>query len=208
MASLGYIRVSSRNQNPDRQLHKMLELGIEERFIFIDWMSGARWDRPAYAELKRVLRNGDLLYLNSIDRLWRDYDGIIREWTELTREYGADIVCLDNEELFNSQKFRVMGGIGELLETQFLSLLAYVAQTERTKIRQRQREGISRAKAADTQMGRPRIPITEKFATAYRLWKMDEINATQAMQLCGMRRSTFYARVAEYERSIANGVLF
>ena len=143
---IGYGRVSAKDQNPERQLVKFRELGIEDRFIFIDKKSGKDFDRPRYQAMRLMIREGDLVYVDALDRLGRDYDGIIREWKHITREVGADIVCLDNETLFDSRKFKTMGDFGKVMEDQFLSLLAYVAEQERKKNRQRQAEGIEIAR--------------------------------------------------------------
>ena len=165
---LGYIRVSDKDQNPGRQLEKMKALGIEERFIFMDKLTGKNFDRPQYQAMKRIIRSGDIVYLDAIDRLGRDYDGIIREWKEITRTLEADIVVLDKESLFDSQKFKTMGNIGKLMEDQFLSLLSFVAEEERLKIKQRQREGIDLAVSKGKRFGRPKIPITREFEQAYK----------------------------------------
>ena len=143
---IGYIRVSDKTQNPDRQIEKMKKLGIEDRYIFVDRQSGKDFDRPAYQAMKQIIRSGDLLYLDALDRLGRNYDGIIEEWKEITRNLGVDIVVLEQESLFDSRKFREMGELGKLMEDQFLSLLSYVAEQERNKIRTRQREGIKIAR--------------------------------------------------------------
>lgn len=196
---LGYIRVSDRDQNPGRQLEKMNALGIEERFIFIDKQSGKTFDRPQYQAMKRIIREGDLIYIDALDRLGRDYDGIIAEWKEITRSMAADIVVLDQEALFDSRKFKSMGDVGKLMEDQFLSLLSYVAEQERNKIRQRQREGIDLALAQGRKFGRQRIPITTTFMSTYNRWKAGEITAVKAMELTNMKKTTFYSKVKEYE---------
>src|SRR5690606_5741705 len=153
----GYIRVSSKDQNEDRQRDKMAEKGVEERFLYIDKASGKDFERPDYKQLRRAIRKGDLIYMDALDRLGRNYDEVIKEWKYITREVGADIVLLENEALFDSRKFRAMGDMGKLMEDQFLSLLSYVADQERKKIRQRQKEGIEAAKRRGKQIGRPRI---------------------------------------------------
>jgi DNA invertase Pin-like site-specific DNA recombinase len=146
IVKIGYVRVSSKDQNQERQIKKMLELGIEERMIFVDKQSGKDFDRPGYQAMKRILREGDIIYFDALDRLGRNYDAVINEWKYITRELKADIVVLENASLFDSRKFREMGDIGRLMEDQFLSLLAYVADQERKKIKQRQAEGIALAK--------------------------------------------------------------
>lgn len=129
MELLGYVRVSAKDQNAERQILKMRALGIPERYIYIEKASGKDFEREKYQELRnKVLRKGDLLYLDALDRLGRNYDGIISEWKYITRDLEADILVLENELLFDSRKFKSMGDIGKLLEDQFLSMLAYVAE--------------------------------------------------------------------------------
>ncbi|ASA20255.1 recombinase family protein [Paenibacillus donghaensis] len=197
--NIAYGRVSAKDQNPERQLVKFRELGIEDRFIFVDKQSGKDFERPRYQAMRLMIRDGDLVYLDALDRLGRDYDGIISEWKHITREIGADIVCLDNETLFDSRKFKTMGDLGKLLEDQFLSMLAYVAEQERKKNRQRQAEGIVVARSEGVTFGRPRQEIDEKFLHIYKEWKDGGITATAAMRQIKMSKPTFYRRVKEYE---------
>ncbi|MBY3626981.1 recombinase family protein [Acinetobacter sp. CUI P1] len=199
---LAYGRVSAKDQNPERQLVKFRELGIEDQFIFVDKLSGKDFDRPRYQAMRLMIQEGDLVYIDALDRLGRDYDGIITEWKYITREIGADIVCLDNETLFDSRKFKTMGDFGKVMEDQFLSLLAYVAEQERKKNRQRQAEGIEVARADGVTFGRPKQEIDDKFVQAYREWKAGALTATAAMQQIGMKKPTFYRRVKEYELEI------
>ncbi|MEK5586629.1 recombinase family protein [Paenibacillus sp. FSL P2-0536] len=196
---IAYGRVSAKDQNPERQLVKFRELGIEERFIFVEKLSGKDFERPRYQAMRLMIREGDLVYMDALDRLGRDYDGIIAEWKYITREIGADIVCLDNETLFDSRKFKTMGDLGKLLEDQFLSMLAYLAEQERKKNRQRQAEGIDVARKAGVTFGRPKKEINAKFLHVYNQWKEGSITATVAMKMVGMGRTTFYRRVKEYE---------
>jgi DNA invertase Pin-like site-specific DNA recombinase len=197
---LWYVRVSSKDQNEERQVKKMRELGIDERYIFIDKQSGKDFDRPKYQAMKLVVREGDLIYIDSLDRLGRDYDGIIREWKHITREIKADIVVLENETIFDSRKFRNMGDIGKLMEDQFLSLLSYVAEQERKKIKQRQAEGIEVAIANGTKFGRRKIETDDQeFKFVYGDWKQGNITARKAMQKLSMKTNTFYRRIKEFE---------
>ncbi|MEK4951984.1 recombinase family protein [Bacillus sp. FSL W8-1127] len=202
---IGYVRVSSQDQNIDRQLQKMIDLGIEERFIFVDRQSGKDFDRPQYQTMKRIIREGDLVYVDALDRLGRDYNGIIQEWKHITRELNADIVVLENESLFDSRKFKSMGDIGELMEDQFLSLLAYVAEQERKKIRQRQAEGIALAKAKGKQLGRPKINLEslskeqrQVLENNFPKWKNKEITGVEFMKMLGLKKNTFYKIMKEY----------
>ncbi|CAG7658702.1 recombinase family protein [Paenibacillus allorhizosphaerae] len=198
---LAYGRVSAKDQNPERQLVKFRELGIEDRFIFVDKQSGKDFERPRYQAMRQMIREGDLVYIDALDRLGRDYDGIITEWKHITRETGADIVCLDNETLFDSRKFKTMGDFGKVMEDQFLTLLAYVAEQERKKNRQRQAEGIEVARADGVTFGRPKQEIDNKFIRIYEEWKSGQITATEAMRQINMKKPTFYRRVKEYEAS-------
>lgn len=197
---IGYVRVSSKEQNEGRQLVKMSQLGIEERFIFVDKASGKDFERQQYQAMKQVIREGDMIFIDSLDRLGRDYDGIIKEWKYITRELNADIVILENETLFDSRKFKSMGDMGKLMEDQFLSLLSYVAEQERKKIKQRQAEGIALARSEGRAYGRRKIEINDTFKQAYKLWKAGNITAVKAMELSGLKKVTFYNRVKEYEK--------
>lgn len=203
--NIAYIRVSSKDQNPGRQLEKLAALGVEERFIFIEKKSGGDFSREQYQAMRRIIREGDLLYLDSLDRLGRNYDGIISEWKYITRKLNADIICLDNETLFDSRKFKNMGALGKLLEDQFLSLLSYLAEQERCKIRQRQREGIDLALKEGRPYGRRKTPITDIYLSAYKQWKAGKMSAVEAMALSNTKPATFYRlakKVEELERTI------
>lgn len=178
----GYARVSTKEQSFDRQIQKFNDLGIESRYIFVDKPSGAEFDRPQYQLLLHMLRSGDLIYLDSLDRLGRNYSGVIEEWKYITRKIEADIIVLENSELFDSRKFRTRGDIGLLLEDQFLSMLSYVADQELKKNKQRQTEGIEIAKTTGTVFGRPKLPITEEFRTQYFRWKEEKQTATEAIK--------------------------
>jgi DNA invertase Pin-like site-specific DNA recombinase len=208
--NIGYIRVSSTDQNIDRQLKKMRELGIEDRFIFVDKQSGKDFEREQYKAMKKVIREGDLVYVDALDRLGRDYEGIIKEWKEITRELGADIVVLENETLFDSRKFKSMGDMGKLMEDQFLSLLSYVADQERKKIRQRQAEGIAVAKSQGKHLGRPKMELStlskeqrKTLDSFYQSWKINEITAVEFMGKLDLKKNTFYKIVKQYEEQTA-----
>lgn len=206
----GYIRVSSKDQNEDRQRDKMKEKGVDERSLFVDKATGADFDRPGYRYLMQTINAGDLIYMDALDRLGRNYDEVINQWRFITREVGADIVLLENETLFDSRKYREMGDMGRLMEDQFLSLLSYVADQERKKIRKRQAEGIEAARKRGKHVGRPRIAYDTlsdedkaHFATEHMRWKAGEQTAIATMQALDMKRTTFYKVVAEYEKQSA-----
>lgn len=211
MELMGYVRVSSKDQNEGRQLDKMKTLNIKEKYIFIDKASGKDFNRIEYQRMRNMLREGDLIYIDSLDRLGRNYDGIINEWKYITRTVGADIVVLENQTLFDSRKFKAMDtvtvdgtrvGMGKLLEDQFLSMLSYVAEQERLKIRKRQAEGIALARAEGRSYGRPKIEIDDKFLSIYKQWKAGDLSAVQAMKLADMKKTTWYQRVKDYEYSV------
>jgi len=209
----GYIRVSTKDQNIERQLAKMLELGIQERDIFIDKMSGKNFDRPAYQALKLQLRKGDLVYIDALDRLGRNYDGIINEWKHITREIGADIVVLENETLFDSRKFKAMNTedskLGSLMEDQFLSLLSYVADQERKNILKRQAEGIAEARKAGKHLGRPKLDLStlskdqrDVLEANYEAWQRKELTGVKFAEMLGLKKNSFYKVLREYEQIV------
>ncbi|SCM96231.1 Putative resolvase [Bacillus mycoides] len=204
----GYIRVSTKDQNEQRQLHKMMERGVEARRIFVDKASGQHFDRPQYQLLRKILNTGDIVYIDALDRMGRNYDEVISEWKYITRELQADIVVLENETLFDSRKFRDMGDMGRLMEDQFLSLLSYVADQERKKIRQRQAEGIAVAKSQGKHLGRPPFnlsALSQKqliiIEETYAKWKKREITSVRFMELLGLKKNTFYKILKEYEEN-------
>jgi len=204
----GYIRVSAIDQNEGRQKAKMLAKGVNERDIYIDKATGANFDRPMYQALRNNVREGDLVYIDSLDRLGRNYDDVIAEWKYITREVKADIVALDKESLFDSRKFKQMDGIGKLLEDQLLSTLSYVAEQERVKIRQRQSEGIALAKSQGKHLGRPKMELNtlsksqrKTLEEKYPEWKENTITGVQFMELLGLKKNTFYKIVKEYENT-------
>ena len=148
--------------------------------------------------MKGILREGDCLYIDALDRLGRDYDSIISEWKHITRELKCDIVALDNSSLFDSRKFKEMGELGKLMEDQFLSLLAYVADTERKKTMERQRQGIESAKNAGVKFGRPSsIEDWELFDRIAKRWENGEITAAEACRITGAKKTSFYKYTKE-----------
>lgn len=202
----GYIRVSTKDQNEQRQLHKMMERGVEARRIFVDKASGRHFNRPQYQLLRKVLSTGDIVYIDALDRMGRNYDEVISEWKYITRELQADIVVLENEALFDSRKFREMGDMGRLMEDQFLSLLSYVADQERKKIHQRQAEGIAIAKSQGKHLGRPQLTLSTLsqkqlhiIEENYLKWKNREITSVKFMELLGLKKNSFYKIMKEYK---------
>lgn len=158
MATYGYVRVSTADQSPERQVEKMRALGVDR--LFVDRASGRSMDRPAYEEMLSELSRGDTVLLDSLDRLGRSYDQVTVEWKRLTREEGVDLAVLDLD-FFDSRKFREMGDLGKVMEDMLLSMLAYVAQTERQKMLSRQAEGIAIARAAGRYRGRARASFPD-----------------------------------------------
>ncbi|MFA1822148.1 recombinase family protein [Virgibacillus oceani] len=205
-ATYGYIRVSSKDQNEQRQLHKMMEKGVEARRIFVDRASRKKFERPQYQILRKILSEGDIVYLDALDRMERNYDEVITEWKYITRELKADIVVLENETLFDSRKFREMGDMGRLMEDQFLSLLSYVADHERKKIRQRQAEGIEVAKSQGRHLGRPQINLSilskkqrQIIEENHSKWRNGDITGVIFMEMLELKKNTFYKTMKEYE---------
>lgn len=198
MSVYGYIRVSSRDQNEDRQLIALRGAGVSDRNIYLDKQSGKDFNRPQYKRLLRKMRKDDLLYVKSIDRLGRNYEEILHQWRVLTKKLGVDIVVLDMPLLDTRRGKDLMG---TFLSDIVLQLLSFVAENERMNIRQRQAEGIVAAKARGVRFGRPPQELPDTFDMAYRLWKEGKITGTDAAKLCGMPISTFFYRAKRYENS-------
>ena len=196
----GYIRVSTREQNEDRQLIALREMAIPEKNIFMDKQSGKDFNRPQYKKLVKKLKPGDLLYIKSIDRLGRNYGEILEQWRILTKEKGIDIVVLDMPLLDTRRGKDLMG---TFLSDIVLQVLSFVAENERSNIRQRQAgEGIAAAKAKGIRFGRPPLPLPENFHVTYQRWKSGEITCTAAANACGLPLSTFRDKAAVYEKAM------
>lgn len=193
-----YVRVSTREQNEDRQLIAMNELQVLQKNIFIDKQSGKDFDRPQYKKLLKKLRKDDLLYIKSIDRLGRNYNEIQEQWRILTKDKGADIVVLDMPLLDTRRGKDLMG---TFLSDIVLQVLSFVAENERVNIRQRQAEGIAAAKAKGVRFGRIPKPLPENFHAVYQRWKHGEITGTAAAKDCGMPLSTFRYQAEIYEKA-------
>lgn len=197
MRVYGYIRVSSRDQNEDRQLLALKEVRVPARNIYLDKQSGKDFNRPQYKKLLRKLKKDDLLYIKSIDRLGRNYEEIQQQWRLLTKEKGIDIVVLDMPLLDTRRGKDLMG---TFLSDIVLQVLSFVAENERANIRQRQAEGIAAAKARGVKFGRPPAPPPKNFHEVYRRWKRGEITGTAAAKQCDMPLSTFLYRAEAYEK--------
>lgn len=194
----GYIRVSSRDQNEDRQLIALKEVGIAEKNIYMDKQSGKDFNRPQYKKLLRKMKKDDLLYIKSIDRLGGNYEEILEQWRVLTKEKVIDIMVLDMPLLDTRRGKDLMG---TFLSDNVLQVLSFVAENKRINIRQRQAEGIAAAKAKGIRFGRQPKPLPENFHSCYQRWKQGDITGTAAAKECRMPLSTFRYRAAVYEKT-------
>lgn len=185
----GYIRVSTKEQNEDRQYIAMLEFGVKNRDIYMDKQSGKDFNRPAYKRVLRLLKPGDVLVVKSIDRLGRNYEEIIEQWRMITKIIGAAIVVLDMPLLDTRQKDKDL--TGTFISDLVLQILSYVAQTEREFMRQRQAEGIAAARAKGVRFGRPPMPKPPAFEMFRREWMNNEISAREAARCLGIDHKTF-----------------
>ena len=188
----GYVRVSSKAQNEERQLVAFKKYGIDERDIYIDKQSGKDFNRENYITLKHILRENDLLVIKSIDRLGRNYSQIIDEWQDITKNIKADIVVIDMP-LLDTRKNKDL--LGTFISDLVLQILSYVAEQERTFIKQRQKEGITNARNNGVKFGRPRIEKPQNFDIVVSKWKNKEIKSKEAMELLGLKPNTFYNMV-------------
>ncbi len=192
----GYIRVSTRDQNEDRQLIALREVSVPEKNIFTDKQSGKDFDRPQYKKLLRKMGKDDLLYIKSIDRLGRNYDEILKQWRILTKDKGIDIVVLDMPLLDTRRGKDLMG---TFLSDIVLQVLSFVAENERANIRQRQAEGIAAAKARGVKFGRPPLPLPENFYEVHKAWRAKKLTLKEAASACSMPVGTFYGKARKLE---------
>ena len=192
----GYVRVSSTDQNEDRQMLEMQRLKIKKKNIYIDKQSGKDFNRPQYKKLLRKLKKDDLLYIKSIDRLGRNYEEILQQWRMLTKEKGVDIVVLDMPLLDTRRGKDLMG---TFLSDIVLQVLSFVAENERTNIRQRQAEGSAAAKAKGVKFGRPPLPLPENFYEIHKAWREKKITLKEAAEACKMPVGTFYGKARKFE---------
>jgi len=191
----GYIRVSTRDQNEDRQLIALQGLDIPEKNIYMDKQSGKDFNRPQYKKLVRRLRQNDLLYIKSIDRLGRNYGEILEQWRILTKEKGVDIVVLDMP-LLDTRRGKDL--VGTFLSDIVLQVLSFVAENERSNIRQRQAEGIAAARLRGIHMGRPVKEAPEDFPAVVKAWNEGQLQLEEVLRQYQMSKATFYRRVREY----------
>ena len=194
----GYVRVSTKEQNEDRQLIVLHEVGVLQKNIYMDKQSGKDFNRPQYKKLLKKIKPGDLLYIKSIDRLVRNYEEIQNQWRIITKEKSADIYVIDMP-LLDTRRGKDL--LGTFISDLVLQLLSFVAENERTNIKQRQAEGIAAAKAKGIRFGRPPKPLPDNFHEAYQRWKQGEITGTAAAKECRMPLSTFRYRAEIYENA-------
>jgi len=192
----GYMRVSSREQNEDRQRIALLEMGVPEKNIFMDKLSGKNFERPQYKKLIKKLDGNSVLFVKSIDRLGRNYKDLNEQWRIITKEKGADIVVVDMPLLDTRREKNLLG---TLISDIVLALLSYVAENERMNIKQRQAEGIAAAKARGIKFGRPPLRLSDNFHQVHKEWREGKISVTQAAKACGLPQSTFFRKARKYE---------
>jgi len=188
MSEYGYARVSSTDQNEDRQLIALRDAGVEHGNIYLDKQSGKDFERPEYKKLVRKLRKGDLLYILSIDRLGRNYEEDQEQWRFLTKKKGVD-VCVIDMPLLDTRQYKDL--LGTFVADLVLQILAFVAQNERENIKRRQAEGIAAAKARGVHLGRKPDPLPPNFEAVCARWWAEEITGVAAAQECCMAYTTF-----------------
>lgn len=188
----GYVRVSSQEQHEDRQLIELEKLSVPKKNIYIDKQSGKDFNRPKYKRLINKLREGDILYILSIDRLGRNYEEILNQWRLITKDKKVDIVVIDMP-LLDTRRDKNL--LGTFISDMVLQLLSFVAQNERENIRKRQEQGIAAAKAKGVKFGRPRAKTPEDFDVMVEKWRNKQITLNEILAVCGISESTFYRRL-------------
>jgi len=196
MRVFGYVRVSSADQNEDRQMLAMREKAVPRKHVYVEKQSGASFDRPQYQKLIKQLMPGDLLYILSIDRLGRNYEEIQRQWRILTKDFGIDI-CVIDMPLLDTRNGKDL--LGTFIADLVLQILSFAAQNERENIKKRQAEGIAAGKLKGVRFGRPKIELPNNFGKIVASWKRKRITFSDAIEQCGMSEATFYRRLREYE---------
>ena len=194
----GYMRVSSKEQNEDRQKIALTEMGVPKNNIYMDKQSGKDFERTQYKRLLRKLNENSVLYIKSIDRLGRNYGELNEQWRIITKEKKADIVVIDMPLLDTRREKNLLG---TFISDVVLALLSYVAENERTNIKQRQAEGIAAAKARGVKFGRPPLPSPENFYQMHKDWRAGKITIEEAAKACNMCPKTFYSKAVKYEKS-------
>lgn len=193
---MGYARVSTAQQNEDRQIIALREMGVPMKNIYIDKMTGKNFERPQYQKMLKKLDENTVLYIKSIDRLGRNYQDLSDQWRIITKEKKADLVVIDMPILDTRREKNLLGTfISDLI----LTLLSYCSANEYNMIHQRQAEGIAAAKARGVKMGRPEKPLPDNFDGVYDEWKSGKITAVDAAKKCGMPVSTFKYRAKRYK---------
>ena len=193
----GYIRVSSTDQNEDRQLAALRAKRVQSNRIYMDKQSGKDFNRPKYKRMLKKLKQGDPLYIMSIDRLGRNYKEIQEQWRILTKEKGIEICVLDMPLLDTRRGKDLMG---TFLSDIVLQVLSFVAESERANIRKRQAEGIIAAKARGVKFGRPALPLPDNFYEVHKAWRDKKIPLRLAAETCGMPKGTFYYKAVKFEK--------
>ncbi len=194
----GYARVSTREQNEDRQIIALKEMGVPEKNIYLDKLSGKNFDRPQYKKLLKKLDDNSVLYIKSIDRLGRSYRDLSDQWQLITKDKGADVVVIDMPVLDTRREKNLLG---TLISDLVLALLSYVAESEYSTIHQRQAEGIEAAKARGVKLGRPPKPLPDNFHEVYQKWKAEKISTGEAARRVNMPPSTFRYRANSYKNA-------
>lgn len=194
MEIYGYIRVSSMDQNEDRQVLAMKDMQVPPKNIFIDKQSGKDFDRPQYKKLVKKLKPGDLLYILSLDRLGRNYEEIQSQWRHLTKEIGIDI-CVIDMPILDTRPYKDL--LGTFVTDLFLQVLSFVAENERDNIRKRQAQGIAAAKLRGVKFGRPETPVPDNFAELVMQWEKKKLPQEEILRQCNMSESTFYRKLRE-----------
>lgn len=198
----GYMRVSTKEQNEERQKIALINAGVPENMIYMDKLSGKDFERPQYQKLIKKLDKNSVLFVKSIDRLGRNYIDLNEQWRIITKEKGADIVVIDMPLLDTRREKNLLG---TLISDIVLALLSYVAESERINIKQRQAEGIAIAKANGVKFGRPRMPIPDNFYELCQEWRSGKISMKEAAKECNMPIGSFYSRAVRIEKEIKNG---
>ena len=205
----GYARVSTREQNEQRQLVALKKAGVKTQNIYVDMMSGKNFQRTEYLKLVDILCEGDLLYILSIDRLGRNYEEIQNQWRGLTKDIKVDICVLDMP-LLDTRKDKDL--MGTFIADIVLQILSFIAENERKNIRMRQKQGIAAAKERGVKFGRPNVSLPEDFYEIIEQCEKGEINKKEGIEKSGVSSSTFYRRLREYRKiekdELSKGVLF